>query len=332
MRRALKLALHYARHRFAPLHPFEVQAVLLNACNLRCTYCRCPDIETDLMTTAQWQALMPQLARVGALRIKFQGGEPTIRRDFGDIARAALDAGIETAVVTNGIAIARKASLLDHLREVVVSLDALAPHLHDQYRGPGSHAAAMTAIDVALARGRKVYINMVVHRDTLVDLEPMMAFCEQRGIGLNAQAVMFGKAYQDDTAKPLALPLEEEREMYRRLAAWKREGRVLMFSAQSYERTAAWPHPGQLAVRGDGPSTCMAGRYYIHIEPNGDVHPCGLHVASFIPKNAAADGLDAALRHVRQHDCADCSLAYLNERKLLFSLRPSALAAMLTRG
>lgn len=332
MRRALKLATHFARHRFARLHPFEVQAVLLNACNLRCTYCRCPDIETDLMTTDQWRQLMPQLAGVGTMRIKFQGGEPTMRRDFGEIARAALDAGIETAVVTNGAVIVRKPTLLDHLREVVVSLDALTPHLHDQYRGAGNHADAMATIDLALGRGRKVYINMVVHRDTLGDLEPMLAFCEARGIGLNAQAVMFGKAYQDDAAKPLALSLADEQAMYRTLAAWKRARRPLMFSPHSYERTAAWPHPGALAVRGTGVSDCMAGRFYIHIEPNGDVHPCGLHVAAFTPLNLLRDGFDAALVNARRHDCADCSLAYLNERKALFAFRPSALVAMLRRG
>jgi molybdenum cofactor biosynthesis enzyme MoaA len=54
---------------------------------------------------------------------------------------------------------------------------------------------------VALARRRKVYINMVVHRDTREELEPMLRFCEARGIGLNAQAVMFGKEYQDGSAR-----------------------------------------------------------------------------------------------------------------------------------
>jgi hypothetical protein len=55
-------------------------------------------------------------------------------------------------------------------------------------------------------------------------------------------------------------------------------------------------------------------------------------VASFVPKNAVGDGLIAALRHARAHDCHDCRLAYLNERKHLFGLRPSALMALVSRG
>jgi MoaA/NifB/PqqE/SkfB family radical SAM enzyme len=75
----------------------------------------------------------------------------------------------------------------------------------------------------------------------------------------------------------------------------------------------------------------MAGRYYIHIEANGDVHPCGLHGATFAPKNAARDGVDAAVQHARHHDCADCSLAYLNERKALFALSPPAVLHLIRR-
>jgi PqqA peptide cyclase len=327
----LPLAWHFARHRLRGVHPFEVQAVLLNACNLRCVYCRCPEIKTELMTTAQWCRVVRELAGFGTYRIKYQGGEPTLRKDFGEICAAGQSAGIRTAVTTNGFGIEKNPALLDHLDEVVLSLDALTPALHDQYRGAGSHDVVMSALEHALARGRKVYINMVVHRDTRPELEPMLRFCEARGIGLNAQAVMFGKAYQNSNAKFLGLPEDEEREMYRQLATWKRQGRPLMFSAWSYDRTAGWFDFGTLTTRSTGPSSCMAGRYYIHLEPNGDVHPCGLHGSSFVPMNAILDGLEAALRHARHHDCGDCALAYLNERKALFALRPAAIREVLRR-
>jgi len=76
----------------------------------------------------------------------------------------------------------------------------------------------------------------------------------------------------------------------------------------------------------------MAGRFYIHIEPNGDIHPCAQHNASFTPKNIVRDGLEDALGHVQQHDCGNCFSAYLNERKGLFALRPNALLEMARRG
>src|SRR5438132_1514764 len=79
--RHLNMASRFLARRFRKLHPYEVQAVLLNACNLRCVYCRCPDVQTTLLTTEQWRWIIRSLGRLGTLRIKFQGGEPTIRKD-----------------------------------------------------------------------------------------------------------------------------------------------------------------------------------------------------------------------------------------------------------
>ncbi len=332
MRRAAGLAAHYLRHRFRPHHPFEVQAVLLNQCNLRCSYCRCPEMIVPQMSTEDWCEIFEKLVAVGTLRIKFQGGEPTLRADFRTLSEAARTAGLVTAVVTNGSAIAARPSLLDSLDEVVVSLDAFKPEQHDRFRGAGSHAAALTALRHARQRGVRAYVNMVVHRETLAELEPMLELCEENGFGLNAQAVMFGHDYQDSNAEGLRLPQEVESKMHRKLAEWRRAGRPIMFSAGSYERTARWPDYRTSTVRSDGPSSCMAGRFYIHIEPNGDVHPCGMHVGRFEPANILRDGFEAALDRARVHDCGDCSLAYLNERKATFALRPSALVQILRRG
>jgi MoaA/NifB/PqqE/SkfB family radical SAM enzyme len=329
--RPARLASHYLRFRFRSLHPFEVQAVLLNACNLKCAYCRCPEIRTELMDTAQWCDIVRRLAAAGTLRIKFQGGEPTLRRDFREITAEARRAGLITAVVTNGTRIAGDPSLLDHLDEVVVSMDALTGDRHDRVRGTGSHAACLQTLRRSRARGLKTYVNMVVHRDTLPELEPMLEFCEAEGFGLNAQAVMFGHEYQDKRASGLQLSDDEERRMYRQLAEWKRRRRPLMFSAATYARTAAWPDFSVLTTPAPGRSSCMAGRFYIDIEPNGDVLPCGLHGGPFTRKNIVRDGFAEAVRNARHHRCGDCSLAYLNERKAVFGLRPSALLEVVRR-
>jgi MoaA/NifB/PqqE/SkfB family radical SAM enzyme len=105
-----------------------------------------------------------------------------------------------------------------------------------------------------------------------------------------------------------------------------------MFWSGTYERTARWPDYARGTVRSEGPSSCVAGRFYVHIEANGDVLPCQPHGASFAPRNVVRDGLEAALRHARGHDCGDCFHAYLNERKALFGLQPGAVWHALRRG
>jgi len=105
-----------------------------------------------------------------------------------------------------------------------------------------------------------------------------------------------------------------------------------MFAAATYEKVVGWPDYTELATRSDGESTCMAGRFYVHVEPNGDVHPCNQHDAHFEPKNLVRDGFEAALVHAQRHDCGDCFCVYLNERKAVFGMKPAALWEMARRG
>ncbi|MEO8601172.1 MAG: radical SAM protein [bacterium] len=329
----MRMAARFLRHRFNALHPYEVQAVLLNACNLHCAYCSCPELKTALLSTAQWIAVVQRLGELGTLRIKWQGGEPTLRKDFDTLCAAAQQAGILCAVVTNGTQIAQTPSLIEHVDEVVFSLDSFTPAHTEAVRGPGVHAAVMRAIEVARAARRppRLFINMVVLRTNLDEMEPLLNFCEQQGIGLNIQPAVFGLPYYDDGAKPQALDQAETRAMYRQLAAWKRAGRGLMFAAHIYERSSLWDDYATLSRRSPGQSDCAMGRFYVHIEANGDVHPCVQHGATFTPRNIIRDGIDAALLHTQRHDCGDCFGAYLNERKDLFTLQPRAVLEYLRR-
>jgi MoaA/NifB/PqqE/SkfB family radical SAM enzyme len=236
-------------------------------------------------------------------------------------------------VITNGIRVAEDPTLLDHLDEIVVSLDSLRPEAHDAARGPGSHAAALAALRAARERDMPAYAVAVLTRENVAELESLLDHCEAHGIGLHAQPMVFGRPPYDEKARGLALEEEEIRRLHLRMAAWRRAGRRLMFSAATYERAARWPSHETLTVPSEGESSCMAGRSYVHIEPNGDVWPCGQHGdEGFAARNIVADGLETALRNATHHRCGDCYSAYLNERKAAFGLRPHALLQIARRG
>ena len=330
--RHLKMASRFIAHRFRELHPFDVQASLLNACNLRCVYCCCPDIKTRMMTTEQWKTIIRSLGALGTMRIKFQGGEPTLRQDFRELCAEGQTAGMITSTISHGLMIASRPELLDYLDEVVFSLDSVTPEINDRLRGQGTHAKVIKAIDIARQRGLRTYVNMVLTSENVSELEAMLEFCEARGMRLHAHPVMFDRKYFDDEARAIELTPEQNRMVLTNLVEWKRQGRGLLFSTGSYEKAAGWPDPNELTVRSAGESSCMAGKDYIHIEPNGDVHPCGMHGAEFSPKNIIEDGLEEALRHVKRHNCGDCWMPFLNERKAVFALKPAALLEVLRRG
>ena len=331
-RRHLELASRYLAHRFRELHPFEVEASLLNPCNLRCIFCVSPNLPKTQMTTEQWQAIIRGCARLGTIRFKFHGGEPTLRPDFRKLSAEVQATGMITAVVTNGLRISLRPELLDFLDELVVSLDSPHPETNDRLRGEGSYQGAVQTIDLALRRGVRTFVSMVLTRQNLSDLEAMLAFCEARGVLMNAQPVVFGRAFYVEVDSTLALTPEEIRAVHRRLVEWKRQGRGLLYSKGAYQKVEDWPDLNVLTTRSEGDSECMAGTDYIRIEANGDVIPCCTYEADFTPKNILTDGLDETLRHVQKHNCGDCWLAYNNERMAMFSLKPEALWEVVRRG
>ncbi len=236
-----------------------------------------------------------------------------------------------TAAISHGLTISSRPDLLDYLDEFIVSLDSPKPETNDRLRGEGSYRGAVEAIDIAHKRGVRTFVNMVLTRDNFSDVEAMLEFCEARGLFMNAQPVMFDRQVYDNAAKALALTSEQIRTVHQQMAKWKRQDRNIVFSARAYEQVADWADFAHLSTRSAGESSCMAGRFYIHIEPNGDILPCVQYDADFTPKNIIKDGLDAALRNVQRHNCGDCWTVYLNERKAMFGLKPSALGEFFWR-
>jgi MoaA/NifB/PqqE/SkfB family radical SAM enzyme len=265
------------------------------------------------------------------LRVKFQGGEPTLRSDFRELCAVAKSAGIRTATISHGAKIATQPELLDYLDELVISLDSVRPEVNDSLRGLGSYRSAIQAIDISQKRGIKTFINMAVCQTNFTDVEAVLEFCEARGILMNAQPIVFGRRYYDDKAKPVGLSEEQIRALHLQLADWKKQGRNLLFSPQAYLKVLSWPGLPELSVPSEKESACPAGKDFIHIDPNGDISPCIQHAADFRPKNILVDGLVESLRHARTHNCEDCWPAYLNERKALFRLKPHALREMIRR-
>ena len=242
-----------------------------------------------------------------------------------------------TAAVSHGMSIASDPRLLDHLDELVVSLDSPNRETNDQLRGPGSYEGAVQAIHLAVERRLRTYVNMLLTRASIQDLDAMLDYCESRSVKMHAQPVMFKQRsvygrYFDDTVEKLALSPDQIRAAHQKMADGKRNGRGLIFSARAYQKAADWGNYSLSTVQKPGNSPCMAGRFYIHIEPNGDVHPCGLNESEFKPKNIVVDGLESAMRQARHHNCWDCWMVYMNERKIVFGLKPEALIEVIRRG
>ena len=144
---------------------------LTGCCNLRCRYCMpCGGVPQphDCLSDDEVLALVRGLAAAGVRKVRFTGGEATVRPDMLHLlARVCRTPGIETwALTTNALTLGRDAI---HLRDagiqrVNISLDTLDAQAYRTLTG-GDLAAALAGLEAALAAGfARVKINAVLIR------------------------------------------------------------------------------------------------------------------------------------------------------------------------
>lgn len=313
-----------ARARRRP-RPFFVQYSLLNACNARCTYCNSPNRPDDPMSREEHVAALRAFARLGAVRIKFLGGEPLLSPDIDFLADEVNRLGMRAAMVTNGFLIPEKIETIRKLSEIVISIDG-GPEAHDRQRGAGTWKRAMAGIEACAREGLDFFLSAVVTRDSASEIPWLLETAARFGVMVNFQIPQFNPEMYGPDARAALPGTDEIRRIVARIIAAKEAGAPVLFTARSYRRTLDWPDFGLERVERPGQrSPCTAGRYFLQMEPNGDVYPCVLHVGTFTPKNVRRDGVEEAWRHAGRHSCFSCYNTWLNENRAVFDLHPSVL-------
>ncbi|MDP2341806.1 MAG: radical SAM protein [Deltaproteobacteria bacterium] len=154
---------------------YALRVSVLEQCQLDCRYCR-PGAVTSPTETARWLA-PAEHARLAALffargveKVRFTGGEPTLRKDLVDVVAAwgrARPAGVRLALTTNAL---KLAPLLPALRDagldgVTVHLDTLRPDRVSALMGTGACVDVVwSAVDDALRLGFDLKWNVVVQK------------------------------------------------------------------------------------------------------------------------------------------------------------------------
>lgn len=180
---------------------------LTDACNLRCVYCM-PEQMTfrpreELLSDDEQRRLIGLFATVGFRKIRFTGGEPTLRPALVELVRHATQTpGIEAVgLTTNGVLLDKLAAPLRAagLRSVNISLDTLDPVKFRRITRWGRLDSVLAGLDAAVRAGLRIKLNAVVSRGTN-DREDVVAlarytltqpwqvrFIEQMPFGNNAE-------------------------------------------------------------------------------------------------------------------------------------------------
>ncbi|CEM34067.1 unnamed protein product [Vitrella brassicaformis CCMP3155] len=121
--------------RFGRSHTY-LRISLTERCNLRCQYCMPADgidlsPNDSILTAHETVRFASMFAQAGVDKIRLTGGEPTVRKDFGDLAmRLGEIPGLKTfAMTTNGVTLMRHIDTLKKARMncINISLDTLVP-------------------------------------------------------------------------------------------------------------------------------------------------------------------------------------------------------------
>ena len=158
----------------------DAKIKLTSRCNLRCVMCKYWRTEReDTLSSERWRAVFGELAELGCRKVHFSGGEVFLRRDFLDLAEAAIARGLKVNVTTNGTLIDRAAArrlAASGINRVSISLDGPTARVHDAVRGQAqAFRRSVRTIRRLRAHGlKRVRINFVVMRSNYRRLPAMV--------------------------------------------------------------------------------------------------------------------------------------------------------------
>jgi PqqA peptide cyclase len=263
---------------FCARAPVGMLCELTHRCPLQCPYCSNP-LELERanaeLTTAEWQDLMRQAARLGVLQIHLSGGEPTARKDLEEIVRVAAEVGLYTNLITAGVTLTRDrlaklAELgLDHVQLSIQDVDAENADRIAAYKG--GMAKKIEVAKWVRELGLPLTINAPIHRQNIKSVPRMIDFAVEMGAGRIeiAHVQYYAWALLNRAA------LMPTREDYMAAARYVEEARerlkgILVIDAVVPDYYAKFPKP------------CMGGwgRGIVNITPSGRVLPC--HAAESI--------------------------------------------------
>lgn len=161
---------------------------LIRRCNLSCRHCYTTSADIEFkgeLTTAEVLAVMDDLWNFGVRVLILSGGEPLLRPDLPEIARAAKSRGFYTGLSSNGTLIHE--ATVDEMAKigfdyVGISLDGLRTN-HDDFRQQqGSFDASVRGIRLCRSQGIRVGIRMTLTQSNAHELPAILAFMEEEGV------------------------------------------------------------------------------------------------------------------------------------------------------
>lgn len=260
--------------------PLAVLAEVTHRCPLQCPYCSNPltmESSSNELSTEEWLRVIGELADLGVLQIHFSGGEPTVRKDLGQMIARSTEVGLYSNLITSAVMLTRDklAVLVDAgLCHVQISVQGAEAGLADRVGGyRGGHGKKLEAARWTREFDLPLTVNAVMHRQNLHQLPAIIDMAADMGASRLevANVQYYGWALRNRQALMPTLAQVEECTMIVEAAQSRLKG-VMEID---------FVVPDYYALR---PKQCMGGwgRQFFNISPSGKVLPC--HAAETITR------------------------------------------------
>jgi radical SAM protein with 4Fe4S-binding SPASM domain len=294
--------------------PYVVSWNLTYRCNLACEHCYldaggAPQVATENFAdrselgTEECFAVIDELAAFAPECLTIlTGGEPLLRRDILAIVRRAAERDLWVVVGTNGVRIT--GNLATRLAEagargLSLSLDALDPDRHDQFRRVrGAWQNTVEGAEILNRTGLPFIVQTTAGSHNLAELDAIAEFAHDR-LAAKVWNLYFlvptgrGQFVSDMTPAQYDDVLAA---LYRIQRKYDRRMLVNAKCAPHYIKTVlehggapsdpirtdgdaalrkpSWSGVSPIRTYSGGAGGCPAGTHYMGIRPNGDVTPC----------------------------------------------------------
>jgi cyclic pyranopterin phosphate synthase len=149
----------------------KLRVSLLDACNFRCSYCMPSEpkfmARQNILSLDELETIVSSLVSLGIDEIRLTGGEPTLRSDLVQVARAMSGLGLrKLGLTSNGFLLERYLSglRLTECQHLNISIDSLNRETFHRIAKRDGYHDTLGAILSAKNLGFQVKVNVVVMR------------------------------------------------------------------------------------------------------------------------------------------------------------------------
>lgn len=214
--------------------PFTFSHMVTSKCNCNCSFCYWKHNETEDLSLPEIQRIYAEAKKEGYMNSILWGGEPLLRQDFTEIAKASHDNGMYTKMATNGWFLEENHEFGKYMDLIFVSIDAIGEK-HDQNRGnlKGLYDRCISGIEFHKKHypHMRIYVCCTVSKATdLKDLTEVAQLCKDLDILLyftvnkSNQTLIDSKEHTPFHLKELEYEDDKLSDIFKGLKALKKQG------------------------------------------------------------------------------------------------------------